>query len=360
MEWSTKPVERLRKQPAYCSQKPAYLSARVGTGADSLFTFVLDESRGTDEGYDLLYADTNNNEDLTDENPIRAIYLGDAFTFGPIPLQIEVNGKRQVYHAMVEMTERGPDTCRLYSVCYTLGTVALGAKKYTVALVDKNANGLFNDTPKLEGEEPFRGDYLLVDLNGNGQFDYEYPVSEEVLAGASRFVLDGKVYRVEKRADGLAMTVRQDNTPLVEVRSDFAQFQLLLMNEMGILSIRSVSGAARIPAGNYGVLNWVVRKQDASGRLWQVQGGYNITMPKPPPLVVQPGVSPRFQLSAPLKVKIQVDRVGGDYLFSLQFTTASGEQISAITADGSRPPQPRLRILGEDGSELAVLKFEYG
>ncbi len=360
MEPATKPAERLRKQPAYRSRKPVYLSARVGTGADNLFTFVLDESRGVGRGYDLLYADTNNNEDLADERPIRAIYLRDAFAFGPIPLHIEVNGKRQLYHAMVKMGQMGPSACRLNSACYTLGTMSLNGKRYPVALVDENANGLFNEMPDLERSDQFTGDLLLIDFNGNGQFDQEYPVSDEVLAGAARFMLGGKLYRVQKRADGLAITVTPDNTPLVEVRSDFAQFRLSLINELGVLSVHATTGVAQVPAGRYGVLSWVVQKRDESGRLWQVQGGYNATMPKPPSLEVKPGAPVRFGLSSPLKAGVQVDRIGEDYLFTLLFTTAAGEQISDLTVDDSRPPQPILRLLDADGKELAVLKFEYG
>ena len=66
---SDKPIEAVKLPPLH-SKKPLYLTAKLGDGADTSFTFVLDESE-PGAGYDLLYADSSHTRDLTDVKPYR-------------------------------------------------------------------------------------------------------------------------------------------------------------------------------------------------------------------------------------------------------------------------------------------------
>src|SRR5438105_13152094 len=52
-----KPVEHLTRVPRCRSARPLYGAARLGDGPDNAVPFVLDESRGTGKGYDLLVID---------------------------------------------------------------------------------------------------------------------------------------------------------------------------------------------------------------------------------------------------------------------------------------------------------------
>ncbi|MBN1362787.1 MAG: hypothetical protein JW993_19470 [Sedimentisphaerales bacterium] len=64
--------------PVFASQKPLYGSVRFGSDphkADSgtRFCFAVDESGGTDKGYDRLYFDANRNLDLTDDGVLARV-----------------------------------------------------------------------------------------------------------------------------------------------------------------------------------------------------------------------------------------------------------------------------------------------
>jgi hypothetical protein len=81
---NTQSEERLSAEPKYRSKTPVYAVATFGSGTDSRYTIVLDESKGTGRGYDVFYVDSNNNENLTDDRKIagRIRQQGRDFTRG--------------------------------------------------------------------------------------------------------------------------------------------------------------------------------------------------------------------------------------------------------------------------------------
>src|SRR6266567_8650502 len=94
---SDKPIEAIKLPPLH-SKKPLYLTAKLGDGADTAFTFVLDESE-PGAGYDLLYADGSHTRDLTDAKPYRLTRWRFSKGFKPVRLLIQVGGARTLYHA---------------------------------------------------------------------------------------------------------------------------------------------------------------------------------------------------------------------------------------------------------------------
>ena len=69
------PFPEVKKYPRFSSGKPLYGKVNFdGTPYDPAsgiaYCFALDESQGTDKGYDRLYFDLNRNLDLTDDKPL--------------------------------------------------------------------------------------------------------------------------------------------------------------------------------------------------------------------------------------------------------------------------------------------------
>lgn len=354
-------IENLKKQPRYNSEKPLYLTATLGNGNDAAFTFVLDESQGTGKGYDVLYADCNNNEDLTDEKPVRARNFQGRKVFGPLSLLVEVNGRLTLYHAAVEVYDwQQPPTYHLKSLGYYFGTARFGKKTYPVALVDANANGLFGNVFK-GFEEDEGGDLLLVDVNDNGRFEQEYPVPKETLYCGKWIVVDGRFYELKVHPDGSSFQIAPAKVKLVALRSDYPKFRLLLANDEGILPIESMNGKAKVPEGKYRVLMWSIELRDKKGKPWRVEGRSIGSETKPPEITVSERGGVPFKLNAPLVAKVTSERIGeGEFEFRLEFRTASGEAITDISVNERRPPEPMLRIMDEQGKEVASLKFHYG
>jgi hypothetical protein len=108
------------------------------------------------------------------------------------------------------------------------------------------------------------------------------------------------------------------------------------------------------------VLYWNVEHQAPSGK-WEVQGGSMGTAADAPELAVTDSGQASFQLSAPLVAKVTSSRAGSQgYNFQLSVATASGESISNVAVNGGQPPEPTLRVLDDQGNEVAQLKFHYG
>lgn len=79
------------KEPKYISEKPEYVKLKLIDNKE--LTFVFDESKGTDTGYDILYADINFNNDLTDDAKItieRGNKFDLKFNIGDIVYQLPV------------------------------------------------------------------------------------------------------------------------------------------------------------------------------------------------------------------------------------------------------------------------------
>jgi hypothetical protein len=348
------------KLPRLRSKKPLFLTAKLGNGADPTFTFVLDETE-PGGGYDLLYADCNHNRDLRDDPPSRLTRWRWQKGFKPLPLLIEVDGNRTLYHAAVAVQEGGRSSeYRLQSWAYYSGEARFGEKSYPVALVDANGNGLFNDPFRgFEGAQA--GDLLLMDTDGTGNFEPtpEF-ISPKMRYCARRLQVDGRYYDLNIRPDGSALTVAPTTARLATLQSDYSQFSLILASADGWLAVKSDKGTAQVPVGDYRLVGWQIEQRDREGNTWVTQGNRYQGADEAPAFPVL-GDRPLPRLGSPLTAKLEVDRNGGrEFEYRLNFTGASGETIGEITRNGQRMPEPRVRILDAAGREVANLPFHYG
>jgi len=345
------------KLPRFVSERPLFLTAKLGEGPDAAFTFAVDESE-PGAGYDLLFADGNHNRDLTDEKPLRLTRWRYGKGFEPIRVLIQVGGSRVQYHVALVMEDyRTPPAFRLQSWGYYSGEARIGEKSYAVALVDANANGRFADLYRGDEEGEY-GDMLLLDANGDGKFDDGGFASPEFLPCARWVPVAGKYYALTVQADGTALTAAPADVKLATLRSDYDDFALRLASEDGILVVRSEKGTARIPFGDYRIASWQIEQRHRDGSLWVAQGsqgrGDGAALP-----VKSDTLLPR--LAAPLLARLNIQpSVGREFECSLGFTAASGEQIANVTRNGEQMPEPRLKIVDARGKVVANLPFHYG
>jgi len=355
---SDKPIEAVKLPPLH-SKKPLYLTAKLGDGADTAFTFVLDESE-PGAGYDLLYADSSHTRDLTDVKPYRLTRWRYYKGFKPVRLLIQVGGARTLYHAAIVAEERPTSTdYRLQSWAYYSGEARFGDKSYPVALVDSNGNGLFNDLSRgLERDNA--GDVLLMDVNGDGKFDQEEFAGPEFRYCGRRMQVDGRYYDLEIQPDGSGFRVAPTTAKLATLHSDSSQIALMLVSKDGMLAVRGENGEAQVPVGDYRIVGWQVERRDRDGNRWVAQGSQNRLGGEPPLLSVKADASlPR--LGSPLRAQLAVQPAGGrEFDCQLNFTGASGEVIGQVTRNGQQMPEPHVRILNAGGKEIANLPFHYG
>lgn len=365
------PVERLSRLPRTRSAKPLFGAARLGRGGDTTFCFLLDESRGVGTGYDTLVIDRNNNENLADDPPARAEHRRFARAFGPLPLLISIDGQTRLYHATIETRpqppvsmggpKRAPAEYYLKSLGYATGEARFGDRTHPVALVDANGNGIYGDPFRaLDFRPETMGDMLLVDADGNGQFDQNGPFTREVLYCGRRVVVDDRFYELSIRPDGSAMRATVAQVPLVAIRSDYPRLGLMLASRDGILPVEG-NHVVRVPPGEYRVLFWNIEHPSAEG-CWQVSGGAPGSPESARKLILSEREDAAFKLDAPLVAKVASTRNGlpGTIDFQFSLATTSGEAINNVAISGRQPQAPTLRLTDEAGKEVAVLTFHYG
>ncbi len=86
------------KEPEYSSEKPRYVKVSLTTDGSKVLAVVFDESKGTGEGYDLLYADTNFDGELGQSEAVRAKVhkcspTGIHCDFPPFPVDVPFDKK---------------------------------------------------------------------------------------------------------------------------------------------------------------------------------------------------------------------------------------------------------------------------
>ena len=154
------PTEKLSAEPIYFSRVPQYADVRLGQGDDRIFTAVLDESRGTGSGYDTLYIDGNNNEDMTDDGGVSSIpgRQPKGVEFPVVELAVSYGVITHPYHVNPHLSDR---LC-LTAVGYCKGKLRRGDNVVEVAVFDNTANGLFNDRYEIPGECDRRRENAVV------------------------------------------------------------------------------------------------------------------------------------------------------------------------------------------------------
>jgi hypothetical protein len=236
---------------------------------------------------------------------------------------------------------------------YYMGHVQFGSQRRLIAIADNNGNGVYNDYTRTGR----MGDKLLIDFNGDGEFDIRAGSEETQPLG--RYALVGDRYwQVDVAADGSAVTVAPLGKPLGTVRSNVSQFALLLRGDEGDMRVRGTGGSARVPAGKYTLVRCQFVMQDTAGRRWVFTGGGEdrVTVDVPA------NDSVELPLGPPLTPKIEVTRIDNAHVaLTISLRGSGGESYNEIFYnDNVKPPAPKARLFDDAGLALGQLDFHYG
>jgi hypothetical protein len=382
----TSPQRQLTGEPKYASAEPAYFELKLGP-KQTPYTLVLDESKGTDQGYDRLYVDANGDGDLRDAKAIegtcqkRESYFWGRFTGGQVAID---HGSQKApwsfsiyYHS--SRRDGKPYICLHTSATgYYEGRLAIDGKQTKIAVVDANSNGSFNDyydirtaTKYSDGKLYVWGDRLLIDLDGDGQYQIERYGGAESLGGGKYLLLDGKCYQLTVEPSGRKLSLNRADAPMGTLkREGTGSFSLALLSEEdGLLNVTSDGDAVAVPAGKYHLYRCAYQVKDSEGAVWKAMGMGTSSMAG---IDIPAGKTSVAKFGPPLKVgvtarvpsgdKLAAVRPGDSLRLSLAVKGQAGELYSAgeITKAGRRLAAPTLRIVSEDGQEVASGSFRYG
>jgi len=387
---STQSEEKLSAEPQYRSKTPVYVTATFGSDADSKYTIVLDESKGTGRGYDVLYVDRNNDEKFTDDPKIvgNIRQQGRDFTvgnFGPVEVMVDYGDRTVPYYFSVEhnlysqqrMQLSGQDgryienmNVRLETSGYYTGVVQFGESQHQIAVIDFNGNGLFNEyfKPQSDMRNPEErlyaiGDQILIDLNGDGRFTG----NKELYPYAKYLQVNGNWYSLAIPAHGGKVEVQTPDLKFgtIKIPDGMGSCSFQLASSNGILNFEGTGQEFQVPADTYQLYSHITQVKDssvnwrydaigtASGKQFQIAEGDIFTL----------------HFGAPIRVNVSFYSRSGQYgepkagdtiELSLTLSGQGGEAYTNIQKGQDRPPAPTFVVVDETGKNVAQGAFEYG
>jgi len=333
---------------------------RLPVGGKARYAAILPAD---EEGQGLrLLLDTNGDNDLSNETPLTGTQEKTLVTFPGATLTVGA-GQTVSVRAMGPTPDpkRPPQFLILMPAAYLTGTAKLSGKEYTLALVDGNMNGKFND-PMAFPYNQRQSDTLSIDLNGNGTFDpprtgadvFEmFPFGKGVKVGETFYGV-----QVADDASTIAFTKAAPKFGTLDLGS--ADVQMLTFSEYGFVNIQASDGKARVPAGRYGALVLALAKKDDSGALWRLQASRpsgqlaDFTVPADGTLALEVG--------PPLVAKVTARKRGaGVQYLTLGLEGRAGESYTpGIIKGNQRGAPPSFEIVSDENKVLQTGTFEYG
>lgn len=170
---SNEPPPILKEKPQFKTDKPVFFVIRIGGNEETQFAAAVDESKGTGKGYDRVYVDNNGNGrfDADESFDTRRGREKSEKVVGSIELSLRRGDKMIPWAVNVVLNEYRDRGKRVMFPMVTIGFRRVGEAKLDgqmvkVGLIDQSMEGQFSG---------FDG-HLLVDDNGDGEFDMDLPL----------------------------------------------------------------------------------------------------------------------------------------------------------------------------------------
>ncbi len=122
---------------------------------------------------------------------------------------------------------------------------------------------------------------------------------------------------------------------------------------LGTESISSSSGPVEVTAGTYDITRITFTGKQGTDT-WQ------ITSKPESSVAVEPNEAKVVKAGAPFEIFADVQGSGPAVSIGFSILGQTGEKYTDIQKNGQRAPAPTLKIVGQNGEELASGQFEYG
>jgi len=184
VHFNSVPPEKLIREPEYKTSSPLYGYISLGNGLDKIISCVID---GLESEEPLLYIDSNNNEDLTDDGgPLRNKGTGKLACHADIMVNYQIQDIQQNHPyriwIFIKTLENGKSIGSFYSACYYEGSIKIGKRQYPAFVFDENGDGLYSDNG------------IYIDLDNNNLFSNK---TEHFLQG-DILKAEGKIYKITR------------------------------------------------------------------------------------------------------------------------------------------------------------------
>lgn len=380
----------IKAEPPYRDPQPFRAVLDLGT---QHFGFALDSlqpAAGQNAAHDRLYLDLNGNGDLTDDQPIDAEKLdGDTgparkFSYFPrISLAVDAGGSRVEYAFRLVASRNiviglpGVGVSLTPTVCRE-GTIVLAGRRRSVALVDFNCNGRFDDKLTISGGSPDgrvtpHGDLLILDPEHLGRAspaDLQDPIAMKDHALLGRQVqLAGRYYDLAVTPAGDRLTLTPSAVPLGQVTRPCPGFSGVLYGASGVVKIPAGAAPVLVPEGRWQLLRYTIAHGATpapAGRTTRKTPAVTPTTPPAPPrgtrlvaagrndsqaVEVRKDDTVKLPFGPPYRTVVRPSgrTAAGEAVLLLSLIGAGGEVCTDLQLDGRRPAPPQITIRDPDG-----------
>lgn len=259
--------------------------------------FAIDESKGTDKGYDLLYFDANQNSLLSDDNPVAKdksdhIY-GNILDFqscsfksvADIPLDrlfpkiMNSNPVRLDFDFVIMKKMRKIYvTCRTRG-CYS-GTIDTSQGRLSFQLIDFNFNGKYNDAYKNKPYSLFLYDMMIFGYNRQQKYGKKRKFYSGQVVSSINLFNDG-LYIMKPDALGKNLSIadfaglsdkfRINIGRIGRVSGKFGYRLPVLSNQSGLYELPIDGHAVDLPIGKYHISGFSIEATSKELRGWEIQ-----------------------------------------------------------------------------------------
>jgi hypothetical protein len=336
----TKPVDV--SLPKFINEKPVFAKWNTPMVETGFVWIALDRTNASGR-YNRLYVDTDCDGDLSDEKAVEPYRTSSSESyFGSVKLVFKGEDGPLTYHADMRYYSReNYQSFSVYSGCWYEGTISISGKELYCMLVDKNANGAFNDAALGNA------DFISISKL-KAQPKYRF--------AGTYFEWSKGLYNLEIAQDGAFVVFdKAQNVPMGMVQLPETITAFGVGGPLGQFDRVPKQGRVSLPVGAYRIEHWGISRKDKKGHTWLAEGRYfgskgkfKVTADKPYELTI----------GEPLISSLEVDRDDRKYSINQSLVGFWGERIS-ITRNNSRAKAPRLHI--KNNAEYdRTFNFEYG
>lgn len=357
--------ELMLTEPAYKTKKPLYISLELGDDIDSIISGAVDQSQEGASGYDLLYIDSDNDNDLTDEKPIsmeKSAGNNAIKCMAPVTVRY-LDGRERSINVNIMIYQVGSRWQYGWRVSQHLeGKVKLGGADdvliglYDTASQRKSSNGCFND---------FGLDKLGVDANGDGKIDEK----TETTLLSKIFGYNGKLWQIEISSSAGQIDVVPSSLAAgkLKLHLEYAKSGVIsdgviqLVESKGYIFTYDLSGAMGImvPEGTYSCSMPQFSVNDSSGAVWNA----SFSLDKNASLVVKHDATAEYKFGSPVRIEPLISgnmKPGGRLTVQHKIVGTAGEQYQYIMKAGSQRVAPLVKITDASQKLLSEGKMGFG
>jgi hypothetical protein len=394
------------KLPSFTCKTPVYAMLKIG---ETERLIALDMKTASDNFYNRLYFDNNNNRDLTDDAAVDAEpspYINPSYFFARFPgidTTYSLKGKTLPYRFKIQANFSSPPNIKpedrfskeninqffyMYyqSYGYYSGQFNLEGSNYYLYVCDANGNGVFNeavsipDLSQMQNDIPYpiyaMGDKIFISNNQKIGYLDEYDFPQKIM-------IKDKLYDISLHETELKLTINPCMETLYPVSfpMDLERSNIYRRDGKCGIGVFLSGKEIKIPKGEYICLSYSAIKKDEMGNSWRLQSGASKDTPW---LTVDGSWVHKFQIGEPyapvvnipqwammnfknsnspvpqVQLYFNLEGAGKELVTSLDMISVAKSNIPLSTRYPNRPEEPRYVITRADGSITAEGRFEYG